>query len=387
MTTTLRSTLTVAALVLAGAFAHAGDPAPAKKVIVPTEEEHWKFLLASPGWLAGVEGTVGINGIDSDIDVGFHDLINKINMVAAFRAEASKGRFGIMGELIYMSMSDSLGVGGPLRKVDVRVDEYLADFSLRWRLVEGERGFVDALVGVRYTNLYQQLHLQGDSAGINEASENFVDNVSDVIRDRLNEVLNSNEFRNALTGAVATDITAQFADPLGPNPRRRALAIGALGGRQPLRVAALVEDIIRKEEARLRSDINALKLKGTARAAEVQRRVAAAKDRLEQRVSDVLEKNLNRTFSRCDDWFDPYVGVRARYNFTPAIYVIGRADIGGFGIGSDLMWQAEGALGVQVTRNVYAEIGYRALSFDYDKDGLTFDTITHGAQITVGREF
>lgn len=56
-------------------------------------------------------------------------------------------------------------------------------------------------------------------------------------------------------------------------------------------------------------------------------------------------------------------------------------------IGSDLMWQAEGALGLQVTRQIFAELGYRALSFDYNKDGLTYDAITHGAQMTVGIEF
>ena len=75
------------------------------------------------------------------------------------------------------------------------------------------------------------------------------------------------------------------------------------------------------------------------------------------------------------------------YNFTPAIYAIGRGDIGGFGVGSDLMWQAEAALGFQLTRSIFAELGYRALSLDYEKDGLTYDTITHGPQVTVGVQF
>ena len=41
----------------------------------------------------------------------------------------------------------------------------------------------------------------------------------------------------------------------------------------------------------------------------------------------------------------------------------------------------------QKTGSIYAELGYRALSFDYDHDGLTYDTITHGAQVTVGIQF
>jgi hypothetical protein len=45
-------------------------------------------------------------------------------------------------------------------------------------------------------------------------------------------------------------------------------------------------------------------------------------------------------------------------------------------------------IAVSVQRpNKLAELDYRALSFDYDHDGLTYDTITHGAQVTAGIEF
>src|SRR5262245_38352176 len=91
-----------------------------KKIVAPAEEDHWKFMLATPGWMAGVDGTVGIDGDNSHIDLGIDNLINKIDMVWATRGEVSKGRFGMLGELIYGSLSDSLGVGGPLRKLDVR---------------------------------------------------------------------------------------------------------------------------------------------------------------------------------------------------------------------------------------------------------------------------
>jgi hypothetical protein len=61
-----------------------------------------------------------------------------------------------------------------------------------------------------------------------------------------------------------------------------------------------------------------------------------------------------------------------------------QADIGGFGIGADLTWEAEAALGIMVTKNIFTELGYRALAVDYDKDGLQMDTITHGVQMTLG---
>ena len=55
--------------------------------------------------------------------------------------------------------------------------------------------------------------------------------------------------------------------------------------------------------------------------------------------------------------------------------------------GSDLTWQAEAAFGIMVTKNVFGEIGYRALGVDYDKDGFQMDTITHGFQLGLGLIF
>jgi hypothetical protein len=381
----MKHRLAFALLLSSLAFTFAGYPD--KKTIAPPEEDRWRLTLAVPGWMPGVEGTVGVDGIDSDVDMRFKDLFNKIDMIWATDAELSKGRFGVLGELIYLSASESLGVGGPIRNVDLRLDEYLADFTLRWRIVEGEHGWVDVLAGVRYANIYQHAHLQSDDAGIGEASEAFVDDVSDAIRDRLIQVLSDSDLRSALLQAFANRIGNDIDDALGADPRRRNLAVGPLGGRHSQLVQSLVEDVVREEEARLRSEVSALRIRGAELAAEVKRRVNAAKGRMEKRVAKVLEKELNRSFSKGNDWWDPYIGLRARYNFSPAIYLIGRADIGGFGVGSDLMWQAEAALGLQLSRSVHAELGYRALSFDYEGNGLTNDTITHGVQVTTGIEF
>jgi hypothetical protein len=47
----------------------------------------------------------------------------------------------------------------------------------------------------------------------------------------------------------------------------------------------------------------------------------------------------------------------------------------------------EGVVGINLARNIFTEIGYRALSVDYDQDGLLLDTVTHGPQITTGITF
>ena len=69
---------------------------------------------------------------------------------------------------------------------------------------------------------------------------------------------------------------------------------------------------------------------------------------------------------------------------------VGRGDIGGFGIGSDLAWQLATHLGVQVTDWLTILAGYRWLDIDYeDTEGTPFvyDIQTSGAQAAAAFHF
>src|SRR4051812_4734971 len=82
-----------------GALAGESD----KKIIVPVPEESWQFKLSLPGWIPWIEGTMGLNGYNSNISLNPNVTVPKIDMVADLRAEAHKGRWSVMGEFLYMS--------------------------------------------------------------------------------------------------------------------------------------------------------------------------------------------------------------------------------------------------------------------------------------------
>ena len=223
MNTALRQKALLALALCASATAVAGDLDSSKKAVVPPEEDHWKFLLAVPGWLPNVDGTVGINGRTGNVSVPMKDIIPKIDMAWATDVEISKGRFGVMGELIYLSLSGSTYSDSVLRKIDVRADEYLADFTVRWRLWEGPHGFLDGLVGLRYTNIYQAVALHPNIPVINEVSQSLVDDLSAQVRKRIDEVLSQDRFRIALEEAVKSRIEAKLESLTGPNPPSRQI--------------------------------------------------------------------------------------------------------------------------------------------------------------------
>ena len=93
--------------------------------------------------------------------------------------------------------------------------------------------------------------------------------------------------------------------------------------------------------------------------------------------------------SRGEDftWFDPLVGARALYRITDKLSVLGQADIGGFGVGSDLSWSVLGTFNYIFNDNWSASAGYRHLSVDYDKDGYVFDVDMSGPVIGVTYRF
>ena len=323
---------TKAAILLAfTAAAHAGEVNLQPKLIAPlVTDDAWRFSLAMPLWATWLEGDSGLHGHIAHIGLGPADIIPRIDMAADVRAEAHKGRFSVMGEFLYLSLSDSTHTNTVVRKLDFRLNQTMGDLGFGWRVIDSPRGWLDVTAGVRYTNLYQRLTLQPNDERIDEVSRKL-----------------------AVAGTAI----------------RVAQALKALeGNNPPVPIAPIDADDI----ARLARTI------GQIKGSTAERKV---------RIADLLHRALDRVVSREDDWFDPYIGLRGRYNLNEKFYLTAKADIGGFGVGADLTWQAEAALGVQLSRNMYSEVGYRALGVDYEQDGILMDTITHGFQITTGISF
>ena len=351
-----------------------------------TQSEPWQFTIAAPGWMAGLDGTIGVRGVNADIDVGFDQILQHLDMIFAMRAEAQKGPFGIYGELIYIGLSDGAQINGLINNVHEQVDEYLVDGALSWRLVNQPRWSLDLAAGTHYTNIYERLELHSDPVAIQQASVRFVNNIADDLRSRLDQDISNSEFLEALKSTIKADIINRIGNALDRHENRPDIPIGPLGGRIREEVAQRVEQFIELKKAELQARVDALVERGLDRRAAVDRVVNQAKARIANQLAVRLNKRLSQTLSRDDYWFDPYAGLRARYNFNKTFYTAVRGEVGG-GVASDLMWEVEGVVGINWTRSIFTEIGYRALAVDYDNDGLLFDTTMHGPQITTGITF
>ena len=97
---------------------------------------------------------------------------------------------------------------------------------------------------------------------------------------------------------------------------------------------------------------------------------------------------LGRTnFSDGDTWVDPMIGAKARLNISDGFYLTGWGLVGGFDVGSDLTWDAMGAVGYEATNSVSLIAGYRALGVDYSSGPFLFDVVESGPIVGASIKF
>ena len=296
-----------------------------------TDNDHWYFNLGMPGWLAFISGDIGLHGTTSNVDVNFGQIITHVAGIASLSAEARKGRFGVYGDFLYMSLSAGVYNNGLVKKAQLSLDSYIADGEVYYRVLEGPRGWLDLRAGARYTNLYNKLELSAADNKIDQAATDLVNAVNDDLRGLLDRLLHG-----------------------GLDNKNPPLPVPPLGVDEKIKLLKLIR------EAR-------------------QNPITA-----QQKIARILKRQLNRGFSLTEYWTDPYIGIGGRYNLGKAFYLTGKADVGGFDAGSEITVQAYGALGCQVTRSIYSELGFRYLYYDYDSGGFLYKVSTYGPQITAG---
>jgi hypothetical protein len=86
-------------------------------------------------------------------------------------------------------------------------------------------------------------------------------------------------------------------------------------------------------------------------------------------------------------WVDPVIGMHGVWDLNDRWFLHGGGDIGGFGVNSDLIWQANLALGYRMSESLSLVGGYRGLGVDFTDGGFLVDTVAHGPVIGLNYRF
>jgi hypothetical protein len=157
-------------IVVAGLVGGWAMRAPAQDFV----SDDWHFQATPYVWALSQKGDVTVKGRKTDVDVGFTDILTKLNAAVMAEAEARKGRFGWYVQGIYAKLSDDEEVGSIKLRGDVTTVWLGAGGFYRlgpWNLdskagAAGPKVVVDPYAGARYTYLDARVKIrQGGPQG------------------------------------------------------------------------------------------------------------------------------------------------------------------------------------------------------------------------------
>ena len=88
-----------------------------------------------------------------------------------------------------------------------------------------------------------------------------------------------------------------------------------------------------------------------------------------------------------DTWVDPLIGIKGGADISDNVYFKGWAMVGGFGVGSDFMWDVFGGIGYEFNDQISSFAGFRAGGTDYKKGSFKWDVTMYGPMIGLEVKF
>ena len=121
-----------------------------QSIIPGTEDQKdWNFVVAPYLWFSGLNGDLAVATINTEIDAGFSDIFNNLNMAFMLYGEARYKKFGLAVDFftIQMSMDGTRPILGG--EVNVDLDQTFLETTLLYSLVHNEKWSADAHIGIR----------------------------------------------------------------------------------------------------------------------------------------------------------------------------------------------------------------------------------------------
>jgi len=113
-------------------------------------------------WFSGLNGNVGAGGYVAPVSVSFSQVIDQLNIGLMTALDVRRKRVGVFTDLIFMSLSSdqkSTPVGTAFVGFTANAKELIVDPEVYVRLLDRDRGSVDAVGGARFWRLNNSLDL------------------------------------------------------------------------------------------------------------------------------------------------------------------------------------------------------------------------------------
>lgn len=179
------------------------------------QDDEWQFGVTVPLWAVGIDGDVTVRGVTSDVDIGFDDLTDDLDVSLSLGLEARKGKMGLYAGFGYMKWEwDGMTSGGA--RADAELELLIVDAGGSYRLYrsEGERPLViEGIAGIRYWATKSDLKITAPGGGVLLDADNDRDLVDPIIGLRASKYLTRKlhlDFQGDIGGFGISNDTSDF---------------------------------------------------------------------------------------------------------------------------------------------------------------------------------
>lgn len=161
----LRRTLLALALGSLPLAASAQDVAAPETEAAPTAtSEGWSWLVAPYIWATSVDTNLREDRPPAGNDAAFSDIISKIDMVLQLHAEGQGDRFGVFGDLTFLSLSDN----GTHRNAtsESSLDVSIIELAGVWNVEPTRYDGLDVFAGVRRLGIDAGIRIEPNDPSI-----------------------------------------------------------------------------------------------------------------------------------------------------------------------------------------------------------------------------
>lgn len=354
--------------------------------VVPDRDPNdWSFNVEPYIWAMGNAGKVGVNGFPPvEVDFNSKTILQHLDWGIMGRGEVRKGRWGVLADGLFAQLSASGDLPASFYdNTSIKIQQGMASLALAYRLIDDRRWFLDVYAGARYNYMGINGTASPDSGGIETYSDAAVRRISQAVGNKIDSFIANNG------AAIVDQATAAAKDILTTKALEKAADIPEdIDKREAIRIIRQIQEnsaeyramVAAVAEARVAAAKNQL-------TSAIQNRVEQAQKKLAKAISRTIEDNLPTSYDGSQWWVDPIIGLRAQVNFTRWLFLAAQGDIGGFGAGSDIAWNVQASLGVNFTRNIFGEIGYRYFYMDYANGGALYQAAEFGIFTGIGVRF
>lgn len=124
----------------------------------------WTFSFSPYAWASGISGTSGQAPLPAaDIKSSFGDIWDNLDIAIMGAFDARKGRYSIVGDLLYAktSVTDHNGNGILRKNIDVTSETFSTMVGGGYSLLQGANGNLDVIAGARLWSVSTRLSIEG----------------------------------------------------------------------------------------------------------------------------------------------------------------------------------------------------------------------------------